>query len=624
MPESRSRLERRFLIQISLFTLAAVALPFLFGLVVAPVGTHFIGFSFNTDDQMVYAAWATQAKAGHFFLGNLFTTDAQPFLTVHLYFWLIGLVSHFWSVPLTMNVARILLSGVFVFLTSEFVKRVSPDLMTQKLATILALFGGGIGFLVWQNFGVDIAQPTGKWAAPLTMGKLPVDVWQTEGFIFPSLLTNSLFAVSLCLIVLTFLAVLNAKRNPVPWTWLGFISFGLLMNIHSYDALLITLVLVGFLAASAVSKTFTVKWLGQCLVIGSGAILPAIWFWHVVKVDPVFFQRAITPTYSSNFRSLVAGYLVLLLGGLVFLFKYALQDPKTKVRKLTGAGLAVGLILVLLGASTASPGYFLSLPLWIAVYGVAVSSAALLAGDDESQNLIICWAIIGLIALYFPALFQRKLTMALAFPWAILCAKGTLGFFKNIHRTSRNFGLAFAIILACGTSVEWFVREFVLITSNVSETTVQPVFLQRDLSTILTQLNQPDNYREVVVAFPGIPSPVVASDGTVVPAEYSTPLVPDMNPILSGLDGLTTYAGHWSETPDYLQRRKEVQRIVFGQQTMLEDRIAFLKSIHARFVVAPIPSAFPKELNIADLSGLGQPVYQGAAYELFDLRNSNL
>ncbi len=114
-----AKYERTFLRITIVAFLAVLVFPFVLGLVLAPPGTSFFGFPYNTDDHMVYAAWTHQAMSGHFFFDNRFTTDSQPGLTIHLYFFLLGQIARVIGITYAANLARILLSLGFICLAFQ-------------------------------------------------------------------------------------------------------------------------------------------------------------------------------------------------------------------------------------------------------------------------------------------------------------------------------------------------------------------------------------------------------------------------------------------------------------------------------------------------------------------------
>jgi len=611
------RFERTFLRAVALATILILLFPVLLGYLLAPAGTTFLGFPYNTDDHMVYAAWMRQAMAGHFFLDNRFTTDSQPGLTVHLYFFLLGQVARLTGIALACHLARISLAVGFVFLLFRLIKRLGFELYTNKLALILALIGGGVGFLVWHDFGQDVIRDSAKWMAGITGGKLPTDVWQPEGFVFPSLLTNSLFALALCLIVTVFYAVLQARDSAAGWmpVLIGALAMGFLMNVHSYDVLLVALVLVGLLATSLSRKQVSGVWLVRTVVIGLGALPAALWFQHVVSVDPVFAARAETETYAATFRAMILGYLPLLLFGYGCLLRRCLADEPRRKPRVLGCAIAILVFVLLLVASIRSTeGYMLGKAEWAGVFALTLAALSLMADEEPTFNLFMSWALVGIVAIYFPGLFQRKLAMGLAIPWAVLSGTCLASVLKGLPRSTRNLATVVALLLFAMTSARWLARELHLENPNVNvaETTLQPVYLQRDVERILAYLNARPDGRTIVVAMPGVPAGEKLEDGTI---DYTTPLVGDYNPILSGLSGVYTYAGHWSETPNYAQRRAETMRALFSARTTIEEQRAFLKSIDADFVMAPVPGAIAN-LPTPDMAPLGPVVVQGSVFEL--------
>lgn len=611
--EQRRRLEHRFVLIFAIAAGVVALVPAFFGWLGAPAGSSYLGIQYNTDDHMVYAAWMRQAMDGHFFFDNRFTTDAQPGLTVHVYFFLLGLIAKLLGIPLAMTLARVGFSVLFVFLLHRLVKKLDWSIYATKLALALAVVGGGLGFLVWQTFGVDISKPgVPDVLRSLLLGHLPTDVWQPEGFVLPSMLTNGLFMVSLCLIVFVLVSMLEARDSWKP-VLPGAVAMAVLMNIHSYDVLIVTLAMVGFLVMTLARRQATRDWFVRAAVVGAGAIPSALWFVYVLRHDTVFQSRAATETYSPNFRPVLFGYVLLILlaiGGMT-------SQKRDKWRTPAGLGL---LGLVILGLAVAAQshteGYFLGPVAWLAVMALGLIALGLLASENAAWNLVASWAVMGLFAIYFPGLFQRKLAMGLSIPWALLAAIGVEALLRRQERSARNLATILFLVLLSASSVRWFTRELELIKANVSNTTVHPVYLNSDSRRIMAYLNRLSG-RHVLVAMPGIPSPAADAEGHPIPDTFGTPLVPDLNPIASGLTGVYTYAGHWSETPDYGRRRNAVTAI-FSRQEPMETKRTFLNSIGADYLIAPVPEAFGFN-DLDDLRPLGTVVVDGSQFSLVRL-----
>ncbi|MEJ5169614.1 MAG: hypothetical protein WHU10_01370 [Fimbriimonadales bacterium] len=602
---------RRFAIQLCIGAAVISLLPSLFGWATAPTTWRYLGAEYNLDDHMVYAAWMRQAAEGRLLFENRFTTDPQPGLTLHLYFLVLGGVSKFLGTPLTTALARALFTALFFWLAFRLISRVTQDVFARKLALSLVALGGGVGFLVWQSFGTTIQRPVPEFLASLLLGRLPIDVWQPEAFVFPSMITNGLFMVSLCLMLWLFESVLDAETSWRP-VWQGALAFGLLMNIHSYDALLVTLVLVALLACQIARRRVSWAWVGRVATMGLGAIPPALWFWHVLRNDPVFQARAATETYSPNFRQVAAGLILLILLTAVSVFAPKATYREARRRIAMGCGIGVG-ILLWIGAASHQDGYWIqSLGAWVALYAVAIAVAAGLSTPNPAKNLFLAWACVGLVAIYFPALFQRKLAMGLQIPWAVLGALGLALVIEGVERNMRNLATVVGLVLVGASSGLWLQRELLYLRWNVSNTTLHSPYLSANAARIVDYLARIPG-RKVVLAMPGIAAPLQSPD------RFGSPIVPDLNPVLTGMAGCVTYAGHWSETPRYVERRNKLTAL-FLATSPSQAVEEVLRESGAEYVVAPVPEAFRLlPVPLRDLTKLGDIVINGTQFRLIRL-----
>jgi arabinosyltransferase C len=145
---------------------------------------------------------------------------------------------------------------------------------------------------------------------------------------------------------------------------------------------------------------------------------------------------------------------------------------------------------------------------------------------------------------------------------------------------------------------------------------VHPIYLSKDVKDILSRLNQLPG-RHVLIAPPGVPSQAFANhQQELVPLSELAPQVPDLNAIASGLTGVYTYAGHWSETPDYDKKRGRLSRIFFGNEPD-DTKRARIALTGADLIIAPNPDAFP---GIPDLSKFGTVIVEGPQFRLVQLR----
>ena len=597
---------RRFALQMAFLAAVLSFLPYLFGLFGTPAGSEYLGYQFSTDDHMVYSAWMRQAMDGRLLFDNRFAIDPQPGLTLHLYFLVLGWVAKVAGIGLTSSLAKAFFSALFVWLTSELLMRMKLDVYPAKLGLALVTFGAGIGFAVWHNFGRAITKDSPAILKSLLGGGLPTDVWQPEGFVFSSMLTNGLFMVSLCLSVGVLLSMIDAYDSWKP-VGVGALCFGLLMNIHSYDVMLMGLVALGFLVCQISVRDCPPTWIVRVLTMTLGTLTFALWFMHVLQSDAVFQARAATPTVTPNFKQILFAYVLFLIPALFALAK-ASDHARRAILGVVGTGLGV-FALYFLSSSHEGTSMWMSWLGWGCSLVAVLALCSLLASSSRAMNLVTSWALVGLIAPYFPALFQRKLAMGLSVPWAILAAVGIGAAVQHRERSARNLMTLLVIILFSGTSVQWLLRERMLAARNTSNTTVHPVYISKEVGEIVNHLSQIKE-RTIVICPPGIPSPETTPD------TFGAPYMPDLNPILSGLAGVYSFAGHWSETPDYLDRRNTAT-MLYLKSTSDDERAQILAGTHVNYVIAPIPGAFPQLANeLIDARELGEVVVGGAQFAL--------
>jgi arabinosyltransferase C len=330
----------------------------------------------------------------------------------------------------------------------------------------------------------------------------------------------------------------------------------------------------------------------------------ALWFVYVLGRDPVFQARAETLTYSGPFVQVLFGVLPLVALALLTLARSDLRKPLRVVAPVTVA-LIMGVLVF--ATSRGQEGYLLTPLAWGALFLLSLAVASGVAKKDTGWNLLWAWAMVSLVAPYFPALFQRKLSMMLALPWAILAAIGLANELQRMDRPRRNLVAALALAVVCLTSVFWLRREFELVRLGVSKTVVHNIYLTHDEVAIVRALDE-SAYGEGAIAVPGVPDPAMDKQAFIT----------DLSPILSGLAGVHTYAGHWSETPHYEARRAAVSDFYLRPMTE-EQRLALLREWRVQYVVAPMPSAYGNAFP--DLTGLGEVVYRGEQLSLVRVRD---
>lgn len=602
--ETRLKQVDKFSIILGLTAALLAALPAFLGWFSTPDGGLHLQQQTALDDQMVYAAWIQQAMQGRFMFENLFAVDQQPGLTIHLYFLVLGWVAKLTGPIAALTLARVGFSFLFVWLLGRFLIRLDLSSWQCRSALGVAVFAGGLGALAWTPFGREIL--TGSPVRVLTGGWLPIDVWQPEAFVFPSMLTNGLFMASLCLFLIILKSVLDAQESwkPVP---IGATAFLVLMNIHSYDVLLLALVLGGFLVTQIKAKKASGAWIIRTLVIGAGALPAAGWFLYVLGQDKVFQARAATLTYSPLFGQVLAGILPLAALCLFFKWSRSSKEGTGQITVYSVAGLLLAGVLFSFGRSP--DGFWMTAPLWGLSYLLVLGLLYFLDEEDQSRALLWSWALVGLVAIYFPGLFQRKLAMGMILPWAILAGWQAVAWFRQWDHSRRILVGAAAGLLISASSILWLMREMTLVQLQVSSTTVHSPLLDAEANEALNLLAKEEG-RVVAIAPPGIPRANPDSKGS-----FLSPAIPDLNPMIAGLAGKFAYAGHWSETPDYTARREAAQKVFFSSTTD-EERREILAKGGITHLIAPTPQ---EGAPFADLLSYGLALKQGKNWTLIRL-----
>jgi hypothetical protein len=581
MEEKRSEGRPAWFWVISLLALVLSSAPYIFGYFNQPRNTLYLGVHWGFDDHAVYAAWAKQAQEGKLLFENRFTTDPQPGLTFQAYFLLIGNIAKLTGIPVAMHIGRLLFGLLFLFALYRLVSRLSRDSFARGVMFSTAIFGAGTGYLYWARYLGDLGM------------NRPIDVWQPEAFTFPSLMTNGLFCAALWLIVVFWNSLLDARhsaRAVIP----GFLAILALTNIHTYDTLTIAIVGVGFLASQIAAGNVTGAWLARAGIMALGAVPSLAWFLYVRSKDPVFAARAETVTTSTSLYNVLVGYGPLLLLALLafYIGRYRKETGESPGYGHTACTMLAALLiaLVILQAQT---GFTLDQPWlgvapWLALAAVGVFICAWLRPEVPAYGLMFAWILMGLIALYYPGLFQRKLAMGLSIPIGLMAGASIAWLVERVQKESRTSVAVLAVLVLSITSLRWVERDMYMARDNVTNT-LHVVYWPPEVKEILDVLHkQAIPGKSIAIAPPGMwRRETIHSETGATYEEYIVDL-PDLNPVLSGWGGVRTYAGHWSETPNYNERRAELMRsIILTEQGGATPEIldAFIRKVKADYVV---------------------------------------
>ncbi len=562
--------------------LFASSIPYLFGLLSTPDGQLYLGAQTNLDDHAVYAAWAKQAQEGRFLFENRFTTEDQPRLTINIYFLLVGNIAKLVGVPAAMHLCRLVFGLLLLMALFRFAARLSNETRKQIFALVIATAGAGIGFLLWSRYG-----HTG-----------PIDVWQPEAFGFPSLMTNGLFCASLCLMLVVWENILVAKDSWKPVLPGAFATL-ILANIHTYDVLTIALTAVCFVAICVRSQLFTGIWFARACVIGAGALPSIAWFVYVRANDPVFAARAETVTHSAAPHLVLYGFSLLLVLALTGSAQFQTQPKWSVAAPLL---FAIGSIFILQNNPPAA--------IFFLVFAILVGLSMLIKTSSTTAAFLLAWMVVGLVIIYYPGLFQRKLIAGYFIPLGLFAGLAVATFDKQ----SKLLPSLTALILSI-TSIRWIQREIEMAKDNLSNTAMHSIYLSADAKAILAHLRKNASPNDGIAAIPGVSQEVARDQFTLV--------VTDLNPVLAGWGGVKAYAGHWSETPNYTDKRVRLWRDLYSPTATRESAEKLINEAKLDWVVWPHLSVdLQSQIRAADaiLPASSELVYDGAEFSLYKIR----
>ena len=495
-------------------TLFAASVPYLIGLAQTPPGHVFTGFTYNMDDCAVYLAWMRQAARGEFFQRNPFTTEPENAVLFNGFFLLLGNVSRLTHAPLiaVYHSARVVFGGLFLWAMFALIREAVENARARTVCFALVCFASGLG---WAFGGYDPGRAFNQ----------PVDLWQPEAIPFLSLYYTPLFAAALAAIACFAASVIRAeKTNRLLDVWPAALMGVLLGNFHSYD------------------------------------VIPLFLTWGAFRV----FSDGIARQFNK------AGWTRLIFAGLcsaptVAYQVYAVQaDPVFRARALVSQTLSPPIYWIILG---------FGLPLLLSFFAGAPRVRAIFA-DKSALRFLGVWAVVGIVSIYLPFAFQRKLIMGAFVP---LCVLGGATLSQITSRLSGSFprlAVFFAVLVAALSNVLWIMQDVSRLGANVGSTALRP-YLSRDEWNALQWLQQNTEPADAVLVGPDASSqkrfPFFALEA------HLAPYVP-------AFAGNKVYNGHWSETPDYWQKARNAVRF-FAQGTYDDTRRDFLTQNKIRYVL---------------------------------------
>ncbi len=282
-------------------------------------------------DRHVYTSYIEQAREGRYLFDDLFTAKEESVPMLNL-FWLgAGLFARFTrlSANAVLEILRILFIPLLLFSAYLLIVYFIKDIWQRKLSFLLASLGGGLGAVFLPVLYImELTSAPGA-----LMRHYPIDLDNTEAFLFATSYYSAHFVFSTILFILLMLFTLLAidKKKLAYALPAGILSFALI-NFHPFtfiSAFFIFLSYFIFLLWKNKNEAwFLIKY---GLILGAIA-LPSV-FYHASMFYTPWWQNQTwkSGTITPFLPSIIAGYGVILY----FLF-YSLQlsfNQKLEIKK---------------------------------------------------------------------------------------------------------------------------------------------------------------------------------------------------------------------------------------------------------------------------------------------------
>ena len=173
--------ERKWVLIFSIIILSITTLPYLIGFWQEGSGWQFSGFFMGVEDGNSYIAKMLLGSAGEWLFKTPYTAFAQSGFLAFVPYLLLGKL----TAPPGQHAQLVALFQIFrwagglvmIFATYQVVSRFISDVKIRQFGTIIAVVGGGLGWLNLFGF-------SGLWS-----GRLPLEFYSPETFGFLSLFT---------------------------------------------------------------------------------------------------------------------------------------------------------------------------------------------------------------------------------------------------------------------------------------------------------------------------------------------------------------------------------------------------------------------------------------------------
>ncbi len=518
-----SRREWLGAVVVAMGTAVLTLLPYWLGSITAPDGRVYMHLIMNPEDSLTYWAKMWQGAQGAWLYTIPFTPEPHPGAAIGVFYVWLGQVARVTGLSLTAvwHMSRVLAAfGLFVTIFG-FTAVFLPHRLTRWAAYLLALFGSGLGWLLFM-----LGQP--YW-----LDAFPLDFKDPGAHIFFTGLTYPHIALGTTLILFDMLALKSIGDQA--------------------------------LAGQATNRRM---WLIAVLA-GVGNLLLGIaypFLLYIVAVTAVFyflyllfklrpFARRSIP-WAAGFQ---AALLFLIPAPLYLYLFYVWQS--NDIFRIWDAQ-----------AGTPSPPW----PHYLVGFGVMLVLAGLVVWKRPSTrpHFAILWCWIGAVALliYAPLGPQRRFIQGVHVALAILAATGLVEVVLPRLQQTRFWQRLVANPRYTTPKLNRFIIALFLLLMSLSN-----LLLLADVSRIAA-LTQPDPFFRPADELAAVEWLRAQEDShTVILGDYQT------GNLVAAYTGHSVMLGHWAETADYEGKVTAVAQF-FNVATPDTQRQALLNQFNVRYV----------------------------------------
>jgi hypothetical protein len=476
--------ERWLLIICILAVLAITCLPYIYASRNSGGDSVFGGFLLNPLDGNSYLAKMYEGWRGDWRFTLPYTAEKGKGSSIFLFYLVLGHLARATNLPLltVFHLARGISIVLMVVALYRFIEGIFLDKKRRFITFVLASLGSGLGWLA------------------LSAGVFTSDFWVAEAYPFLSAFANPHFPLSLALILL--LLTFPSENGLKSSYRVGFIQgmidglFALLLAIILPFGVVIVLLILGVLGVWEIYPRFS--------TLRNSPVIQR-WFWIFLGGFPVLAYELWQIT----------------------------NDPLLSIWNSQNV--------------TSSP------PWWDFLISLSpVILLALIGGYSRirsrlrNERLLLVWAVMGVILIYFPWSLQRRFMLGIYIPMSCLAVFG-LG---TLFRGKRAFNLSVIVLLL-----------FVLPTNLIVLTASQKAVMAKDPKIFLTQ--------EELMAFRWIETHT-AQDAVVLTSTDNGLYIP-------AYTGRRVIYGHPYETVDAAAEKQRVTE--FFQNASSKDAISLLNSV---------------------------------------------